>query len=175
MEGDDRTRFCGQCKLNVYNVSSLSDQETVKLMRGAQDTQERLCLRLYRRTDGTIITDNCPVGLRKIRDRIKLRVAMILALLASIGFINAVQAQGLVGAPVEAGRLGQSNEIADITTPITNIDFNVLSRSTLTTAAIWLAANRRASFTILGIGLTVILFLAGVFTGLCSEHYIWCR
>lgn len=174
MEGDDRTRFCGQCKLNVYNVSALSDQEAVKLMRGALDTQERLCFRLYRRTDGTIITDNCPLGLRKIRDRIKLRLAMILALLASIGFINAVQAQGLVGAPVEAGRLGQSNEIAVIT-PITNIDFNRLTGYTLTTAAIWLAANRRASFTILGIGLTVILFLAGVLTGLCSEHDTWFR
>lgn len=28
-----------------------------------------VCLRFYRRSDGTIMTDDCPVGLRRLRDR----------------------------------------------------------------------------------------------------------
>ncbi len=174
MEGDDRTRFCGQCNLNVYNVAALSDKETVKLMRGAQESQERLCLLLYRRPDGTLVTDNCPVGLKKIRDRVRLRAAMMLALLVSIGLIGEVQAQGIVGAPVDPGRWNGSIADTAAISPTATSDFKVLTGITLSAAVIWIAANRRASFTILGLGLIVLLFLAGVSTGLCNDHHAWC-
>jgi hypothetical protein len=64
MEGDERKRFCGQCNLHVYNVSAMSRGEAEALIAR---TEGRLCLRLYRRADGTAITRDCPVGLRAVR------------------------------------------------------------------------------------------------------------
>ena len=88
MQGDDRQRFCGQCKLNVYNVESLSTQEAANLIRKSEG---RLCMRLYRRKDGTILTDNCPVGLRKIRARMKSCAAAAIGLFVWVGLISRVR------------------------------------------------------------------------------------
>jgi hypothetical protein len=67
MVGTERVRFCAQCSLNVYNLSSMSRQEAEALISG---TEGRLCVRYYRRRDGSILTDNCPVGLRAIKRRL---------------------------------------------------------------------------------------------------------
>jgi hypothetical protein len=64
MTGDDRVRFCNLCQLKVYNFAELTRGEADALMR---TTEGRICGRLYRRTDGTVITRDCPVGLRAIR------------------------------------------------------------------------------------------------------------
>jgi hypothetical protein len=61
-------RFCSDCKLNVYNLSGMSRDEAENLVMNAEG---RLCLRFYRRTDGTIITENCPVGWSKVKARAK--------------------------------------------------------------------------------------------------------
>jgi hypothetical protein len=68
MKGNDRVRDCSQCKLSVYNLSVMSGGEAENLIR---EREGRLCVRLYRRADGTVISDNCPVALRKIRDSLK--------------------------------------------------------------------------------------------------------
>ena len=60
MRGDERARFCGQCQLNVYNLSGMTRQEAERLIASREG---RLCVRFYRRADGTILTKNCPVGL----------------------------------------------------------------------------------------------------------------
>lgn len=67
MEGDERKRFCGQCNLHVYNVSAMSRGEAEALVAR---TEGRLCMRLYRRADGTVLTRDCPVGLRAVRRRV---------------------------------------------------------------------------------------------------------
>ncbi len=67
MEGDAKKRFCGQCSLYFYNVSALSRGEAEALIARAEG---RLCMRLYRRADGTVITRDCPVGLRAVRRRV---------------------------------------------------------------------------------------------------------
>jgi carboxypeptidase family protein len=67
MTGDARLRFCDECKLHVYNISELTRAEAETLIAGAEG---RLCARIYRRTDGTVITRDCPVGLRAIRRRV---------------------------------------------------------------------------------------------------------
>src|SRR5687768_8336611 len=67
MEGDEKKRFCGRCNLHVYNVSALSRGEAEALIAGAEG---RLCMRLYRRADGTVLTRDCPVGLRAVRRRV---------------------------------------------------------------------------------------------------------
>jgi hypothetical protein len=67
MIGDERVRFCGQCNLNVYNISAMTKQDAERLITQAEG---RLCVRYYRRADGTILTNNCPVGLRALKRRL---------------------------------------------------------------------------------------------------------
>lgn len=86
MRGDDQVRFCDHCQLNVYNISELSKLEAQRLIAS---TEGRLCARLYRRVDGTILTKDCPVGLRALRLRVSKRVAAVFALvtgLTGLGF-----------------------------------------------------------------------------------------
>jgi hypothetical protein len=64
MVGNERKRFCGQCNLNVYNLSSMSKAEAEQLIDG---TEGRLCVRYFKRVDGSILTRDCPVGLRAFR------------------------------------------------------------------------------------------------------------
>src|SRR5437899_3777769 len=95
MIGGDRVRFCGQCQLNVYNLSAMSKFEAESLIAR---TEGRLCVRFYRRKDGSILTDNCPIGLRALKRRalrIKTAVAAsVLGFLAGIGSNGAVNLIG---------------------------------------------------------------------------------
>ena len=68
MTGDARVRFCGRCAKNVYNLSAMTRQEGEALLR----EKEGLCVRLYRRRDGTVLTADCPVGVRRERLRQRL-------------------------------------------------------------------------------------------------------
>jgi len=65
MYGDDQVRHCGQCRQNVYNVAELSRAEALRLITA----RERVCLRLYRRPDGTVVTADCWSRLRAARRR----------------------------------------------------------------------------------------------------------
>jgi hypothetical protein len=81
MSGDDRVRFCDWCNLHVYNIARLTRKEAETLMA---HTEGRICARLYRRADGTIITKNCPVGLRAIRRHVaKVTGAVFAAMLSA--------------------------------------------------------------------------------------------
>ena len=86
MIGTERVRFCGQCSLNVYNLSAMTRDEAESLIAA---NEGRLCVRFYRRGDGSIITQDCPVGLRAVRQRIsyvtKAVASGALAILASLG------------------------------------------------------------------------------------------
>jgi hypothetical protein len=67
MKGDDRVRFCGECEKNVYNLSALSRDEATRLLA---EREGSICVRLYRRADGTALTADCPVGVRRKRVRL---------------------------------------------------------------------------------------------------------
>ena len=69
MQGDDRVRFCGRCQKNVYNLSAMRRDEAEALVR---EREGRLCVRFYRRHDGTVLTADCPVGVerRRLRQRV---------------------------------------------------------------------------------------------------------
>ncbi len=86
MIGNDRARFCGQCNLNVYNLSSMTKAEAETFIAG---NEGRLCVRFYRRADGSILTENCPVGLRAIRRKMlyfaKACSSAILTFFAGVG------------------------------------------------------------------------------------------
>lgn len=72
MSGGEQKRFCGQCSKNVYNISRMTKDEAESLLRGGN-----ACIRLYRRKDGTIITEDCPVALRKLRDGARYCYALV--------------------------------------------------------------------------------------------------
>lgn len=107
MIGDERARFCGQCELHVYNLSAMSVLEAESLIAR---TEGRLCVRYYRRKDGSIITEDCPVGLRRLKARaarIKRAVAsLVLGFLAGLGFHGAANRFGsfLLDPPGSWGR-----------------------------------------------------------------------
>jgi hypothetical protein len=81
MYGNDRMRHCGDCKLNVYNLSGMSREAAENLVMNAE---ARLCVRFYRRLDGTIITENCPVGWAKVKARAKVYVTAAFSLLMTL-------------------------------------------------------------------------------------------
>jgi hypothetical protein len=63
MVGDDRKRFCAQCKLHVHDLGAMTTAEALELLRAAG--QGRVCARFHRRADGKVMTRDCPVGLRQ--------------------------------------------------------------------------------------------------------------
>jgi hypothetical protein len=87
MSGDDRVRFCDLCNLHVYDISRLTRREAESLI---VNTEGRICARLFRRIDGTIITRDCPVGLRAIRRRVaKVAGAAFAAIMSLCGNVGA--------------------------------------------------------------------------------------
>jgi hypothetical protein len=89
MYGDDRKRFCGDCKLNVYNLSGMSREEAEALIMNAE---VRLCVRYYKRRDGSVITDDCPVGWARVKQRTRVIVtaafSMIMAMLSGVFIVS---------------------------------------------------------------------------------------
>jgi hypothetical protein len=89
MSGNDRVRFCTKCNLKVYNLSGMSRNEAERLVNR---TEDRLCIRYYRRADGAILTDNCPVGLRALKRRaktvVKAVLSSVLCFLTGVGLLR---------------------------------------------------------------------------------------
>ncbi len=81
MFGSDRKRFCGDCKLNVYNLSDMSRREAENLILSSEG---RLCVRLFRRSDGTILTKNCPVGWAAVKLRASRVVTAAFSMIAGL-------------------------------------------------------------------------------------------
>lgn len=78
MQGSDLVRHCGQCQRHVYQLSALTRPEAEALV---QQHEGRLCVRFFRRTDGTVLTADCPIGLRSVRRRLARAVAGMAALI----------------------------------------------------------------------------------------------
>jgi hypothetical protein len=81
MAGDERVRHCTLCSLNVYNVAEMTRDEVRELL---VRTEGRVCARLYRRADGTVMTRDCPTGLRAMRQRTSRVAAAVIAALLSL-------------------------------------------------------------------------------------------
>lgn len=62
MQGDDRTRFCNQCRERVYDISEMTTAEAVTVL---SETGKQPCLRIYRRADGRVMTADCPANARE--------------------------------------------------------------------------------------------------------------
>jgi hypothetical protein len=81
MYGNDRMRHCGQCKLNVYNLSGMTRQAAEDLVTNAEG---RVCVRFYRRTDGTVITENCPIGWARVKQRARIYATAAFSLIMTL-------------------------------------------------------------------------------------------
>jgi hypothetical protein len=121
MIGTDRVRFCGQCNLNVYNLSSMTRVQAESLIA---QTEGRLCVRFYRRTDGSILTRNCPVGLRVTHRRVsylwKAVSAAVLGFFAGLGVYRTITPAPVVtrmAVMVETIGIALNNEQEPDTTP----------------------------------------------------------
>src|SRR5215510_10450627 len=60
MTGDDRVRFCEECRRNVYNISSMTTSEAETLL---SHNVGRICIRFERGADDRIVTAPEPVAL----------------------------------------------------------------------------------------------------------------
>jgi len=89
MLGDDKKRFCSECKLNVYNLSGMSKSEAENLLF---ESEGRVCVRFYRRNDGTILTQDCPVGWAKIKQNVTrtatTTISLVIGLFAGLFAFN---------------------------------------------------------------------------------------
>jgi hypothetical protein len=94
MEGDERSRHCEACNKNVYNLSGMTRAEAEALVTRAEG---RLCVRFYRRADGTMLTQDCPVGVWAMRKR----MATTLACAATLFISLYSYAANLVRRPIE--------------------------------------------------------------------------
>ena len=90
MEGDDRVRHCQQCNLNVFNISEMSQKEAHELI---QNKTGRLCIQMYRRKDGTVITNDCPVGLRRLKKAYQRCAVAAMGMFAWMGIMAPAYAQ----------------------------------------------------------------------------------
>jgi hypothetical protein len=97
----DRVRHCAACKLHVYNLSGMSRAQADALVLARRGSGARFCVRLYQRADGTVLTRDCPVGLRSARLRLARAVARVAAALAFLvtGAILARSRERMVNMP----------------------------------------------------------------------------
>jgi len=97
---DERVRFCGRCRQNVYNVEALSRTEARRLITAREG---RVCLRILRRPDGTVVTADCWARLRAARRR---GFLPFLGMMVLVGFteliaigVGLVRLKGLLAGP----------------------------------------------------------------------------
>lgn len=55
MKGDARSRHCERCHLTVHNLTAMTREEALAVLRGASPP----CVRFIRREDGTVLTRDC--------------------------------------------------------------------------------------------------------------------
>lgn len=109
MKGDDQVRLCGDCKCNVYNISEMSLDEISHLL---EKKEGRTCVRFFRRFDGTVITDDCPTGLRAARRRLmKVAMAIAAAVTGSVIWNGSSLGRALRESPL--GKVEMGRQLAD--------------------------------------------------------------
>ena len=82
MSGDARVRFCPRCDQHVFNLSGMRRAELEDLIR---EKQGQLCVRYYQRTDGAVMTRDCPEGaMRMLRRQAAVALSVFLGLLFAL-------------------------------------------------------------------------------------------
>ncbi|MBX9669491.1 MAG: hypothetical protein K2X93_17850 [Candidatus Obscuribacterales bacterium] len=107
MTGDERKRACSGCGKNVFNLSDMTKSEAEKFL---VDNGTSQCAIFFRRDDGSIMTDDCPRALRKIRNQCRLVVKVAVGLIAF-----------LVALPAQAQKSESNNKNSKDTTSSTKL------------------------------------------------------
>jgi len=98
MTGDEKTRHCGQCDKDVHDLSAMTRAEAEALVTSGQ--AGRMCVKMWVRPDGTVLTADCPVGLARVRQGLRRVGALFGALLGSLGWlVGCTPPAEVVGAP----------------------------------------------------------------------------
>jgi hypothetical protein len=98
MRGDERVRFCNECSLHVYDLSAMTRPQA-EAMVNEWEPGKRMCVRFYRRADGTVITKDCGGGVRAAARRATRRAAavcaaILCAMLSPLGLRGFVERSG---------------------------------------------------------------------------------
>src|SRR4051794_29700196 len=67
MRGDEHVRFCRHCSLHVYNLSEMTREVGERLVG---EREGKLCVRFFRRADGTVITGDCENAWKRAAKRV---------------------------------------------------------------------------------------------------------
>lgn len=81
MKGNDRVRFCGECRLKVFNLSQLTESQASALVARHEG---RMCVMFYRRSDGSVMTRDCPDSGLRLRRRIRAAALMLATAVAML-------------------------------------------------------------------------------------------
>ncbi|HEV7558643.1 MAG TPA: hypothetical protein VGO00_24400, partial [Kofleriaceae bacterium] len=105
MTGDERVRHCGSCNKNVYNLSGMTRDDAHALL---VEHEGAMCVRYYRRHDGTILTADCRTG-KKYRRGQRMIIAGVTAIV--LGTLGSC-AQKVMSGPFMGKR--SAPEVSDI-------------------------------------------------------------
>ncbi len=115
MRGDDRVRHCDRCDRKVFNLSNMTrgDAEHVLKQHGFN-----LCVRFYKRHDGTMVTTDCPPPRSLLW-----KFAAIFASACGVASIGGCQTQGAVLPPtLDHPKQGTTTTSQPSTEPTANAD-----------------------------------------------------
>lgn len=84
MVGTGAARHCNLCEKHVYNVSQMTEAQVVDLI---QSTEGTVCMRLFRRADGTVKTSDCHSQMHAVPTKwpVRLISMFILTIFATLG------------------------------------------------------------------------------------------
>ncbi len=109
MVGDQTSRYCLKCEKNVYDLSSMTREQADALILAKEG---KLCVRFYRRADGTILTADCPEGVARKRRR-RVAAGVVGAGLLASGAMGAGMLFGTQGeVRHDAGRKTSTREVS---------------------------------------------------------------
>lgn len=115
MVGSDKVRFCASCQKNVFNLSGMKRDEAIELLRA---TEGRVCVRFFRRADGTVLTEDCPVGVALLLRRAKRATYVAAAVsLGAVAALLAALAGPFGGARKACQRIDEVKQSIEAVTP----------------------------------------------------------
>lgn len=95
MHGDAKKRFCHECSLFVYDMQALDGAEQLNLVNMVKQNK-KVCARLYVRTDGKVMAQNCPLGRRvqMMYDGMKAAALLLITATLAYGLVRGVSWAG---------------------------------------------------------------------------------
>lgn len=111
MFGDERTRFCGECQKQVHDLTKMSAAE-VDLFLLAHSGGA--CVRIFERADGRVLTEDCPVGVRRRRARALVASMLGTGACALLALTAVARVMTSEIAPFEVRGVREVHEVGDL-------------------------------------------------------------